>query len=158
MPDALHAVLLAIFVLSSSIWIGGYAVLPVIARVATKELAPADRITFFRTLGRVYGVMGTAALVVALATGAGLMTQIAWGATAWATVVVAIVLLVALLIGMAQARAMTRMRRRMLQDPEDAALAQRVSREARRATWLRAALGVLTLALIGLGSVLVTSS
>lgn len=154
MPDAARAVLIALFILSSGIWIGGYAVLPIIARVATKELDPGDRVVFFRTLGRVYGTMGTTALVVALATGAGLMTQITWGATAWATVIVAALLVIALLIGMAQARAMTRMRRQLVQQPDDTALSERVAREARRATYLRAGLGVLTLVLIGLGSVL----
>lgn len=154
MPAAAHAVLLGVFILSSSIWIGGYAVLPLIARVATKELDPADRVTFFRTLGRIYGIMGTTALIVALATGAGLMSQISWGATAWVTVALGILLILALLVGMAQARAMTRMRRQMVERPEDRQLSDRVAREARRATWLRAGLGVITLALICLGSAL----
>lgn len=153
MPAAAHAVLLGVFTLSSAIWIGGYTVLPIIARVATRELTPADRVIFFRTLGRFYGVIGTSALIVALGTGAGLMSQISWGATAWVTVAVAAVLVIALIIGMLQARAMTRMRRQLVEQHDDA-LAARVARESRRATFLRAGLGVLTLVLIGLGSAL----
>lgn len=154
MPAAVHAVLLGVFFLSASIWTGGYTTLPIIARVATKELDPAARITFFRTLGRVHGTIGTIALIVALASGAGLMSQIAWGVTAWVTAAIGIVLVLALLVGMAQAREMTRLRRRLVENPDDQALSGRVARGARRATVLRAGLGVLTLALICLGCAL----
>lgn len=156
MSDTTRAVLLGVFTLSSSIWVGGYVAIVVVARVATSTLERAQRVAFFRRLGRAYLWVGAPALVVALGTGAALCAGRAWDATLVATVVVAAVLVASLVLGVAQARRMTRLRAAALAAPEDPQLSHRVRRGTRLAALLRAGLGLLSLALIALGSLLAT--
>ncbi|TWP36053.1 hypothetical protein [Leekyejoonella antrihumi] len=154
MPHAARAILLGLFTLSSAIWVGGYVAIAVVARVAVTTLNAPAKVAFFRALGRTYGVVASVALVVMLGTGAGLMTQIHWGGTAYATAGLAVLLVVVTVVGVAQARRMTRLRRALLDRPTDEALAARIDRDARAAAWLRALIGLLTLVLIALGSAL----
>jgi hypothetical protein len=65
-------------------------------------------------------------------------------------------LVAALAVGVAQARRMTRIRAAALAAPDDRQLTSRVRRGAHVATLLRAAIGVLSLALIALGALLAT--
>lgn len=154
MNDTARAVLLGVFILASCIWVGGYVAIAVVARVARRTLEPAQRVTFFRRLGRSYLLVGAPALVIALGTGAGLVQSQAWGVTLVATVAGAASLLLTLAVGVAQARRMTRLRTAALARPHDDALTRRVRREARAAVVLRAAIGLLTLTIIALGSLL----
>ncbi|MGH3265078.1 MAG: hypothetical protein ACRDQ1_19835 [Sciscionella sp.] len=156
MTDTTHAVLLGVFTLSSCVWVGGYAAIAIVARVAVRTLDPAQRVAFFRGLGRSYLRVGTPALVVALGTGAELASGHAWDGVLIATVIVAAVLVVSLALGVAQARQMTRLRAAALAAPSGSALTARVHRGARAATALRAAIGLLSLTLIALGSLLAT--
>lgn len=156
MSDTTQAVLLGIFTLASCIWVGGYVAIAVVARTAAQTLDPANRVAFFRALGRAYVWVGTPALAVALGTGAGLLTDHAWTGTVTAAVAVAAALVAALACGVVQARRMTRLRSAALAEPQDAALRQRVARGARGATILRTVIGLLSFALIALGSLLAT--
>jgi uncharacterized membrane protein len=144
------AVLTGVLILATSLWLGGLVAIAVVARVAARTLDPAARIAFFRALGRFYGVVGTAALLVAYATGAALLRDQPWGTASTVTVVVAAALAVTL-AGMVQARRMTRLRRRMLEVGGDAVLTTRVRRGALGAHALRGLIGVLSLALLALG-------
>lgn len=154
MTDTTRAVLLGVFTLASCVWVGGYVAIAVVARVATRILDKAQRVRFFRELGRSYLLVGTPALIVALGTGAGLASDRAWDGTLVATVVVAAALVLSIAVGVAQARRMTRIRAAALSKPEDLPLTDRVRQGARTATVLRAAIGLLSLALIALGSML----
>jgi hypothetical protein len=145
------AVLTGVLILATSLWLGGLVAIAVVARVAARTLDPAARIAFFRALGRFYGVVGTAALLVAYATGAALLRDQPWGTASTVTVVVAAALAVTLAAGMVQARRMTRLRRRMLEVGGDAVLTTRVRRGALGAHALRGLIGVLSLALLALG-------
>jgi len=156
MSDTTEAILLGVFVLASCVWVGGFAAIAVVARVASRTLSPVERVAFFRGLGRTYGIVGGLALIVALGTGAALVADRRWDATLTATAVAAAALVVNTVIGVAQARRMTRLRRESLQQPADASLARRVRQGARRAAILRAGIGVLSLALIALGALLAT--
>ncbi|HEU5007831.1 MAG TPA: hypothetical protein VFT67_12715 [Jatrophihabitantaceae bacterium] len=156
MSDTTQAVLAGIFMLASCIWVGGYVAIAVVARTAVKTLDTSNRVTFFRSLGRSYLLVGAPALVVALGTGAGLLTDHAWTGTVTAAVAVAAALVASLAVGVAQARRMTRLRTAALAEPQLAALQQRVIRGARGATILRATIGLLSFALIALGALLVT--
>jgi hypothetical protein len=148
---ATDGVLTGLLILATSLWLGGLFAIAIVARVATRTLDPAARVAFFRALGRCYGVVGTAALALAYATGAALLRDHAWDAAMVATVVVAAVLAVTLGMGIVQARRMTRLRRRLLEEPDDTALAAGVRRGAGRAQALRGLIGVLSLALLALG-------
>lgn len=155
-PSGASAPLIAVNALASAIWIGGLVTIFVVARVASRTLDPDHRVAFFRGLGRVYGILGSGALLVALGTGALLLDrEHAWDELAVAGAAVAGALLLATGLGMAQARAMTRLRGRALDDPGDPGLADRVRRGAALADVLRGAIGVLTLAILLLASALI---
>lgn len=156
MSDTTRAVLLGVFTLASSVWVGGYVAIAVVARVASRTLTPQQRIAFFRGLGRSYLLVGCPALVVALGTGAALASDHAWDGVLVATVVIAGALIVSLAVGVAQARRMTRLRAAALAASHDRPATRSVQRGARAATVLRAAIGLLSLALIALGALLAT--
>jgi hypothetical protein len=156
MSDTTQAVLLGVLTLATSIWVGGYIAIGVVARVATRTRGPANRVAFFRALGRSYLFVGTPALLIAIGTGAGLATEHPWNGELAASVALTAALLVSVAVGVAQARRMSRLRAAALADPSDAGVAQRVLQGARLATVLRAAIGLLSLALIALGSLLAT--
>jgi uncharacterized membrane protein len=146
------SVLVFFHLLAASIWVGGFVAIVVVARVARRELEPPARIAFFRGLGRAYGIVGGSALAVALATGAALLADHGWDATATVAAALAGVLVLATVAGVRQARGMTRIRRAAAAAPDDPALAFGVSRGARRAAVLRGAIGALTLALLAIGA------
>lgn len=153
MTDTVRVALLAVLVLAACVWVGGYVAIGVVARVATRTLAPAARVPFFRGLGRSYIWVGTPALLVALAIGAALVTDRGWDGTAAVAAVLAALLLAALALGVVQARRMTRLRAAALSSGS-LELAGRVRRGARAATLLRAGIGLLTLALVVVGALL----
>ena len=156
MSETTRAVLLGVFTLASGIWVGGYVAIAAVASAGTATLDPAARVAFFRALGRRYLWIGGVALAVAFGTGAALLSDRSWDGTATAAVIVAAALVVALAVGVGQARRMTRLRRAALAAPQDRRLADQVERGARAAVLLRAAIGLLTLALIALGALLTT--
>lgn len=155
MAETTEAILRAVFILATSIWIGGYVAIAVVARTATTTLEPGDRVAFFRSLGRAYLWVGFPALVVALASGALLARNREWDALLLATVVVAAVLLASFAVAVVQARRMTVLRRGLLSSPDDQRLCEQVRRGARAAASLRGVLGLLSVALVVLGAFLV---
>ena len=156
MSEAVEAIVVAVLVLATSVWIGGYVAIVVVARTAAGTLDPGSRIAFFRSLGRGYLRVGLPALLVALATGAILAGDHDLDALLVTTGVVALVLLASFAIAVAQARRMTVLRLRLLETPSDRRLHERVRRGARAAAGLRAALGLLSVALVALGAFLAT--
>ena len=147
--------LIAVHALAASIWVGGLVAVFIVVRAASRTLEPAQRVEFFRALGRSYGIVGSIALLVALASGAILLDGHPWDGLMVAAVVVAGVLLVATAAGMARARAMTRLRRQAITEVGSEPLVARVHRGAIVAATLRACIGILTLVLVVLGAALV---
>lgn len=154
MSDTVGAVLLSVLVLATSIWVGGYVAIVVVARSASASLEPGARVAFFRTLGRGYLWVGFPALLIALVTGGVLVRDHAWDGLLVTTVVVTTVLLASFGVAVVQARRMGRLRRNLLDDPDNGRLRQQVRRGARAAGSLRAVLGLLSIALVVLGSFL----
>lgn len=155
MIAAASAPLIAVHALAASIWVGGLVAIFIVARAASSTLQPAQRVEFFRALGRSYGIVGTLALLVALATGAILLDGHPWNGLMVAAAIVAGALLLATAAGMAQARAMTRLRRRAVAQIGGEPLDPQVRKGAIVAAILRACIGVLTLVLVVLGAALV---
>jgi uncharacterized membrane protein len=153
MPDQTAAALTGLLIFAATVWIGGSAVIVLVARVASCTLTPEARVAFFRKLGRSYGAIASAALVVAYGAGATLVFGRPWNATLTATAVVATALVAATAVGVVQARRMSRLRSRALAEPDDAQLSRRVRSGAARAGALRGAIGGLSLALLALGVV-----
>jgi len=133
------APLLVLNLLAGAVWVGSLAALAVVTRTARQTLEPQTQVAFFRALGRRYGVVGTGALVLAIATGAGLLSGRRWSASLTVLVALTAALVLATALGMRQARRVNRLRQRGA-----AALPQ----QARRAGLLRAAIAVLTLAIV----------
>ena len=156
LPRPAEASLMAVLMLATAVWIGGLVAIFVVARVADATLGGAERVAFFRGLGRAYGLVGGVALTAALASGAVLASRYRWDGDLAASAVVAAALVATTAAGSAQARRMTRLRRDALRDPGSAELAAKVRRGARNATVLRAAIAALSLALLGLGTVIAT--
>lgn len=154
MSETAGAIVLAALVLSTSIWVGGYVAIAVVARTATVTLHPTDRIAFFRQLGRTYLWIGLPALAVALLTGAVLVHGREWDALLVSTTVIAVVLVASLAVAVAQARRMTVLRRALLDSPQDGQLTELVRRGGRAAGALRGLLGLLSIALVVLGAFL----
>lgn len=152
-PLAASVPLIALTAIAAAVWIGGLVAIFVVARVASATLDQTQRISFFRALGRSYGIVGGVALLVALAGSAILLDGHPWDSLLITTTIVAGALVVTTVAGVVQARAMTRLRRRALSGPS--LLRERVSRGAIIAAALRVAIGLLTLALVVLGSALV---
>jgi len=152
----LDAGLLALFVLATSIWVGGLVVIGIVARVARSTLTPADSVTFFRGLGRTHGIVGSVALLVALITGGVLLRHHSRDGLLSATVVVAVSLLAASVVGMLQARRMTVLRRALADRADDTQLLAQVGTGSRRALVLRGLITLLTLGLVILGAGLAT--
>jgi len=78
MSETVEAIVLAVFILATSVWVGGYVAIVVVARTATATLEPGARVTFFRSLGRSYLRVGLPALIVALVTGGVLARDLGW--------------------------------------------------------------------------------
>ncbi|MEU5995012.1 hypothetical protein ABZ806_39060 [Spirillospora sp. NPDC047418] len=154
MSHGVEVALACVLLIATSVWFGGFVAIGVVARVTVRTLGPADRVAFFRALGRLYGIVGTAALVLAIGTGAALVADHPWDGTLTATAVLTAALVAALAFGVLQARRMTRLRRDSLAHPDNASLAARVRRGARSAGVLRASIGLLSLAVLVLGTVL----
>ena len=143
--------LVAVELLASSIWVGGLVTIFVVARAATATLSPQHRIELFRALGRSYGIVGGAALLVAIGCGVALLAGHPWEWRLVVTAALASNLLFVTAIGIWQARRMTRLRRRALSEP---ALEGAVGRGALVARLLRGAIGLNTLTLLALAAAL----
>lgn len=154
MTQPAQALLLAALIISTSVWVGGYVAIVVVARAATATLDSAARVAFFRTLGRSYLWVAGPALLVALVTGAILLHAHEPSALLISTIVLALTLVVFLAVAVAQARRMSRLRDDALAAPDDEQLAMRVRSGGQLAGILRAFLGVLSLTLVVLGSFL----
>jgi len=148
----------AVFVLllATSIWIGGFVAIAIVARVVRHELDTPARIAFFRRLGRCYLFAGGGSLAVALGSGSILLARGDWTPARTVAVVLGLALALATVAGVIQARALTRMRQRNLLSSRNAAAAEAERSAAARAALLRASIGALTFALLAVGSAIAT--
>jgi len=148
-----RTVLIAIGMIAGSIWVGSLVCLAVVSVAAKQALDPQSRVALFRHVGRLYGLVGTGSLLIAIAAGLAL----AWPPADMDGTIAALFFLAALLVvattaGMAQARRMTVARRQQLAAPEDLRAMERVRRGAQVAAALRGSLGLITLAIVVLGA------
>ena len=141
----MDAVLIGALVLGTAIWVGGFVTIIVLSRASRAVLQPVDRVALFRKFGRGYLPVAIAAMVLIVVPGGILLGQRPWDGLATTLVVLVAGTAVATAVGVVQARAMTRLRRAALNSPDD--LSQQVRRGAQRAMFLRAAIGVLTVAM-----------
>jgi uncharacterized membrane protein len=146
------SVVVFVHLLATSVWIGGFVAVVIVARVARHELDGPTRIAFFRRLGRSYLVVGGSSLAFALASGSLLLARGDWTATRTVAGALGVALAIATIAGVIQAREMTRIRSRYMHDRQDTEAAEMVRSAAARAALLRASIGTLTIALLAVGS------
>jgi uncharacterized membrane protein len=152
-----NAVLVGIELLAASVWIGSLVCLVVVANAARSSLEPSTQVAFFRALGRRYGTVGNLALATAIGVGLALL----WPPSAWGRLEDAAVALSGLLVlitglGIAQARSMTRLRRRLLDEPRNHEVEVRVRRGAKNALALRGAIAGVSLAILSVVAVIIS--
>ncbi len=119
LPQQADVALTGVLVFAAAVWVGGLVAIFVVARVARRTLRPAERVAFFRCLGRAYGPVGGLALALALASGAVLLSRHPWDGQVTAATAVAGSLVAVTAAGVVQARRMTRLRHRALGNPGD---------------------------------------
>ncbi len=155
---ASNAVLIGIELFAAAVWIGSLICLVVVAGAARSSLDDGAQIEFFRSLGRRYGVVGNVALATAIGVGlAMLWPPSSWGSLADTVVALTGVLVVMTALGIRQARSMTRLRGRSLDEPAREDLSRRVRKGAMLAIVLRGTIAVLSLAILSVVAVLLGS-
>lgn len=155
MPSLGHLFWLVLLVLATSVWLGGYVAIAIVARASSVSLAPAARVAFFRALGRAYLPVGSAALMLAFVSGGVLLRGRAVDGVYIAAATTAALLVLVLAVAVAQARRLTELRQRANDSLGDNPPPVGAARGGSFATLLRALLGVLSVMLVVLGCVLV---
>ena len=147
------APIVALEILSASVWIGSLVCLAVVSRAARTVLDGPGQVAFFRAVGRRYALVGTGSLLVAIGTGLTMSwPPPTWSATIDAAVALAGLLVLATAAGMAQARAMATLRRRAMSSPANLAARAAARRGRRVATALRLLMAADTLAVVVLAA------
>lgn len=149
--------LVAVELIAACVWVGSLVCLALVANVARKVLDGPSQVTFFRAIGRRYGIVGTASLLVAIGVGLAL----AWPPSSWSAIIDAAVALAGALVlatgaGMVQARSMTTLRRRALSAPQDHDAGRAVRRGRLVAGVLRGLMAVVTLSIVVLAAQAIT--
>lgn len=149
LPSAtVSAPLLTVNLLAAAVWVGSLAALAVVTRAADETLDPKTRVAFFRALGRRYGKVGGLALAIAIGTGAGLVVGQPWTPSLTVLAALTSALVVATVLGVAQARGVNRLREQLHLGGTRMHDGSSVTRRARRARLLRAAIALLTVAAV----------
>lgn len=151
--SAINPVLLFVHLLSVCTWVGGFVAVVIVVRIIRRQLSDADQIVFFRSLGRDFGSVASLALGVAIVTGASLLSSRGWDMATQAAAVLALALVVATGVGVVQARGLTRLRHKVTVEG-DAQAALKLRANATRGVILRSMIGVITIALLAVGSVI----
>ncbi len=150
---AMSTPLVAVELLAACIWVGSLVCLALVANVARKVLDGPSQVTFFRAVGRRYGMVGTGSLLVAIGAGLALAWPPAsWSSTIDAAVALAGVLVLATAVGMIQARQMTTLRRQAMGAPDDQIVAGAVRQGRLVAGALRGLMALVTLAIVVLAA------
>lgn len=145
--------LVALELLAACVWVGSLVCLALVTISARKVLDGPSQVAFFRVIGRRYGIVGTASLLVAIGCGLALAWPPAtWSGTIDAAVALSGVLVLATSAGMAQARAMTALRRRVMSGPGDIADTDALRRGKTLAGALRGTMAALTLGILVLAA------
>ncbi len=151
------APVVAVAILSASVWIGSLVCLAVISQAARKVLEGPAQVAFFRAVGRRYAFVGSGSLLVAIGDGLAMAWPPAtWSATIDTAVALAGLLVLATAAGMAQARIMGALRRRAIASPDDRAAQASVRRGRLLATSLRLLMAADTFAIVVLAAMAVT--
>jgi hypothetical protein len=151
-----RTVLIALELLAASTWVGSLVCLALVARVARRVLDEPARVTLFRGIGRIHGIVGSAALVIAIGAGVAIAGRPShWTGGVALALILSLLLVVLTGVGMLQARAMTVRRWHALDTPHDETCAKAIRRGAAIAGALRGSIALVTLVILALGAHLI---
>jgi putative copper export protein len=158
----------SLHLIGAATWAGGLIFLAVAVSVVRRSAPPDSRIDILRALARAFAVVGGLALLVLVATGTDLasdhnawdhLTDTTYGRTLLAKLIlVGIVIALTLLHSFVQGPRLTRLRRRALGQPSDAALESQIRRHAAIAGVVSLLILAATLAILVLAARLATLS
>jgi putative copper export protein len=133
----------SLHLISAAVWLGGLVFLALSVGVARRTLTDADRIRFFRSIGRRFAVVGGLALIVLIATGIDLASaRDAWsslgegtyGETLFAKLVlVGWVIVLTWVHSVIQGPALSRLRERQAERPDDREVRSQIRRKSAQA-------------------------
>jgi putative copper export protein len=156
----------SLHLIAAAVWAGGLVFLAIALVAARRTLADRDRIAFFRAVGRSFAIVGGLALLVLLATGSELASdRDAWdtlgegtyGGTLLAKLIlVGVVIVLTVVHSVLQGPALSRLRERAAEHPDDVALAAEIRRKSALAGVVSLLNLVATLAILVLAARLVT--
>ena len=157
----------SLHLIGAAVWVGGMVMLGLAVGAARRTVADSERVALFRALGRRFLVAGGIAMAVLIATGTDMaadrlgawsdLTDTDYGERLLAKlVVVAGVIALTLFHSLVQGPALTRLRARALEHPEDEDLRRLIRRKAARAGIVSAVNLVATLAILVLAARLLT--
>jgi putative copper export protein len=157
----------SLHLLGAAVWTGGLVFLGVAATVARRTIPPAERIAFFRTLGRRFAVVAAVSAVAIAATGIDMATDrlASWSAlldTGYGRILFAKVVLFALALVEAAVHSLVlgprtgRIREELLAAPEDPVLQARLRRTAAISGVVSALILLQTVAILVLAADLVS--
>jgi putative copper export protein len=156
----------ALHLIAAAVWAGGLVFLGLAVGAARGTLADADRIAFFRAVGRRFAIVGGIALLVLIATGSDMTSdRDAWsrlgegtyGATLLAKLIlVGVVIVLTLVHSFVQGPALSRLRAQALERPGDDVLRRRIRTRAAQAGIVSLLTLLATLAILVLAARLVT--
>ena len=104
--------LLTVHLIAFAIWVGNLVALPITVRLLRPLADPKLQAAYFPKMGRAFGIVGTAALVVAILSGAILAGAPGeWSGAVLGALVTGLVVLAITMVAMVQARRVGRLRR-----------------------------------------------
>ncbi|HET8931144.1 MAG TPA: hypothetical protein VFN21_10845 [Acidimicrobiales bacterium] len=118
--------LLTIHLLAFAIWVGNLVALPITVRLLKPMADPKLQAAYFPKMGRMFGTVGTVALIVAILTGAVLAGRPGdWSGPALGAIITGLVVLGVTTIAMVQARRVGKLRRALAHGETSGAAAER---------------------------------
>ena len=157
MPLAATTLELSLHLIAAAVWVGGVVFLGLAATAARSTVSPRERIALFRLLGRRFLLLAGGALAVLIATGAGMAADGSYGERLRQKLgVVAIAVALTAFHSFVQGPALSRLRERALDHPEDESLAGEIRRRSARAGVVQVLILVSTLAILVMAARLVT--
>jgi putative copper export protein len=156
----------ALHLIGAAVWAGGLVFLGLAVGAARRTLSEADRVRFFRSVGRRFALVGGLALVLLIVTGADMASdRDAWstlgegtyGSTLlWKLVLVGLVVALTWVHSVLQGPELSRLRERQVERPDDRELRALVRRRAAQAGVVSLLNLLATLAILVLAARLVT--
>src|SRR3954447_10960479 len=148
MPLAITTLQLSLHLMAAAIWVGGVVFLGIAATAARNTVSPRERIALFRAIGRQFLRTAAAALAVLIATGTDMADGTYSDRLRQKLVVVGIAVALTAYHSFVQGPALSRLRERALDHPDDTALAAEIRRRSAQAGIVQVLILVSTLGIL----------